>query len=89
MNKTTFNKLRPKYNKQVSANIKLHTLDELPQNTQLVKDISEFIGYTGRVTPDIVYFAKNIEGKYYIELTTEDTNEEELIEYIKLNLIYK
>lgn len=88
MNKQEFIKLRIPFNKHNSGGISLNTIDSLPSNTKLVQNISEFIGYTGRITPNIVYFSKNTEGKYYIELTTERTNEKELIKYINLKLIH-
>ena len=89
MNKQRFLKLKPEYTKEYElGSIKINSLKILPKGVVVAEDISEFIGYNNRIEPNIVYFAKNIDCEYYIHITTEDTNIEELEQYIKLKLIF-
>ena len=90
MTKKDFYKLRPEYKKEDSiGDRKVNSLTQLPKGVIIVEDINEFIGYDQRAEADIVYFTKNIKGEYYIELTTKDTNLNELEQYIKLKLVFK
>ena len=89
MNKQEFFRLKPEYTKGNNAgSIKLNSLKQLPEGVTIVEDIAEFIGYNNRAEVDIVYFTKNIKSEYYIEITTDETNLEELEQYIKLKLVF-
>ena len=89
MKKKDFIKLQPEYVHEYSkGSININSIERLPDGVLIVEDINEFIGYNNRVEPNIVYFTKNIEGIYYIEITTADTNLEALEEYIKLKLVF-
>jgi len=88
MDKEHFLSLELDYDKKTIGNVKFNTFNELPSDTTLLEDINYFIDYNGKCKPDIVYFLKNVDNKYYIELSNTDTNLDELSKYITLKLLY-
>ena len=88
MQKEEFIKRRIPYNKHISGGISLNTVDSLPEGVKPLSDVKLMYNYSGRIENDIVFFVKNIENKYYIELTNENTNETEIVEHIKRGIIF-
>ena len=89
MNKKEFIKRRIPYNEHMSGPIRLHTLDKLPDGVKPLEDINDMLDHTGSIAIDLVYFLRNIEDKFYFELTNKDTNLELIEQHIKRgNTIY-